>query len=137
MTAGLETVAAVEYLYARLTADPVIAAAGVFDAPAPDKTPSPWVQYTHVSGIDVMVVGTARVMQNQLWQVHAVCQGQSFRPAEDLSRRIDAQLHGGPLTAVADGQLLGSLRTDSIRMTRVAGGLQYRWLGGLYRLYVQ
>lgn len=104
---------------------------------APDKAAFPFVVYSYQSGSDVYGSGKARIMSQLTYQVKAVGQGAGYTPLAPIADRIDALLHG------AAGAIPGLAVLSCIREAPVAypelddNGIQYRHLGGLYRLQVR
>ncbi len=125
------------WLYERLTADPVIAAAGVYSEVPPEGTALPYVIFqTQFQGLDVPAVGAVRIWTEQLYTVKTIVEGGSYSPASDLANRIDAQLHGKS-GAAGGGRVVSCVREQTISFTTREHGVEYRHRGGTYRLQVQ
>lgn len=128
------------WLYSRLAGDATLAAAvggRIYSYVAPATAATPFVVFSAQSpGYDVMGVGTARVMLNSLYQVKVVVQDASFSTATTAAHRIDALLHGAT-GAPAGGRVLGCVREGPLAYAEVSDGIEYRHLGGLYRIWVQ
>lgn len=125
-----------EWLYSILHGDPALANLPVASYVAKAGMTLPRIQFNFQGGSDVGAVGAIRIMLTGLWQIKAIVQADSFAPAKPIADRIDTLLHGAA-GAVADGVILGCVREQPIAYVEVDNGLQYRHLGGLYRVYVQ
>lgn len=136
----IETTLVESWLYSRLSGDATLVSkvgTRIYAYVAPATADTPFVVFTAQSpGFDVMGVGTARVMLNCLYQVKVVVQDGSFNGAKDAADRIDALLHGATGTP-AGGQVLGCVREGPLAYAEVSDGIEYRHLGGLYRIWVQ
>lgn len=141
MTAGVELLAAREWLYARLAADTALTAvvgSRIYADVGPENATYPLVMVIELSpGNDLRVVGTARIWAAPLFLVKGVSQAASFGGnLKTIATRIDAVLHGasGPATS---GQVWACVREQPFSLAETApGGVQYRHLGGLYRVAV-
>jgi hypothetical protein len=103
---------------------------------APDNAPYPVVIYSYHSGSDVYGSGTARIMSHLVYQVKAVGEGASFSTLGPIADRIDELLHGA-LGGVTGLSVLSCIREAPVAYAEIENGIQYRHLGGLYRLQVR
>lgn len=137
---GVENTLVESWLYTTLSTDATLkgkVGARIYSYVAPARTLTPYVIFNAQSpGFDVMGVGTARVMLNCLYQVKVVVQDASFHGAKDAADRIDELLHGAAGTPTG-GQVLGCVREGPLAYAEVTDGIEYRHLGGLYRIWVQ
>lgn len=128
------------WLYGKLSGDATLTAkvgARIYSYVAPTTATTPYVVFSAQSpGFDVMGVGTARVMLNCLYQVKVVVQDASFNTAKDAADRIDELLHGATGTP-SGGEVLGCVREGPLAYAEISDGIEYRHLGGLYRIWVQ
>lgn len=125
-----------EWLYSLLHGDPELAGVPVAAYVAKQGTAYPRVQFNFQGGSDVVAVGAIRIMLTGLWQVKAIVQAESYASVIPLVDRIDALLHGKQ-GQVSDGVILGCKREQPIAYVEESDGLQYRHLGGLYRIEAQ
>lgn len=136
----IETTLVESWLHTRLSTDAILTSQvsdRIYAYLAPARAATPFVVFNAQSpGFDVMGVGTARVMLNCLYQVKVVVQDASFAPAKDAADRIDTLLHGATGTPPG-GQVLGCVREGPLAYAEVSDGIEYRHLGGLYRIWVQ
>lgn len=136
----IETTLIEAWIYNRLSTDATLTTAvgdHIYSYVAPATAATPYVVFNAQSpGLDVMGVGTARVMLNSLYQVKVVVQDASFNGATAAANRIDALLHGATGTPTG-GQVLGCVREGPLAYAEVSDGIEYRHLGGLYRIWVQ
>lgn len=142
MTAGLELLAARQWLYATLAADTLLAAvvAGrIYTEQAPEDATFPLVLLTELSpGDDLRVVGTGRIWADPLFLVRGVAQTASFGGTlVTIAGRIETALNGKAGTAT-NGRVWSCVRERpfSLAETVTPGGTQYRHLGGVYRVCV-
>lgn len=136
----IETTLVESFIYDKLSSDATLTAAvggRIYSYVAPARTATPYVVFNAQSpGFDVMGVGTARVMLNCLYQVKVVVQDASFSKATDAANRIDALLHGA-MGYPSGGEVLGCVREGPLAYAEVSDGIEYRHLGGLFRIWVQ
>lgn len=132
-----EILRADEWLYNRLHGDSTLAGmAAIVGYLAKDGTPFPRVTFNFQGGADASAIGAIRIMLSGLWQVKATVQSTSYAPAKPIADRIDALLHGAE-GSVGDGLILGCVREQPIAYVETDSGLQYRHIGGLYRIIIQ
>lgn len=103
---------------------------------APQDAAVPYVIYSYQRGHDVFGVGTARIMAHTAYQVKVVGQTKSFVALETIANRLDIVLQGAS-GSVVDGEILACVREQPISYVETDSGVQYRHLGGLYRIIVQ
>jgi hypothetical protein len=88
------------------------------------------------SNANVRVVGGTRIMLNALYVVKALCEGRSYASARSIAARADTLLHKARGSNTS-GYVLGCVREEPFKMIEVIEGTEYRWLGGIYRLWAQ
>jgi len=108
----------------------------IYDTLAPQGATMPYVVYQNQAGHDVRGVGPSRIMADVLYVVKAVCEGTSFTPVRAIADRIDTLLQGASGSNV-DGTVLACVRESPFSMIETTDGKQYRWRGGVYRLWAQ
>ena len=75
-------------------------------------------------------------MDNDLWLVKGVARATSSSAAEDIDKAANDLLHFGDLTITgADDMYLA--RESDVEYVETVGDVQYRHVGGLYRLMYQ
>lgn len=134
-----ELVAAEQWLTTVLTGDSTLSASvglRVYGHIVPEGTAYPYIWITNQAATDVMGVGPARILTNTLYAVRAVVQDTTFVNLNTLADRIDTVLHAASGT-VAAGTVMACVRVRPFVMVEPVGGVQYRHLGGIYRLLVQ
>jgi len=105
---------------------------------APQGTPFPYVLAGNLSAQDVSKVGAIRVMVECVYVVRGVIAGQVYSPAlAAIADRIDALIHRQSGAIAGGGSIVASYREQVFRLPEVTSGVQYRHLGGQYRLLVQ
>jgi len=103
---------------------------------APNKATFPLVIFQFQGGRDVAGVGAARIMTSGVWLVKSVDRETNFTNLKAIEARIDSLLHKAS-GSVADGQVLACVREEPFSLVEVIDGIQYRHLGGMYRVLVQ
>lgn len=110
---------------------------------APVGTPEPYVIASFQGSEDINGLGSglARIMSGILYQVAVYGPFSTLGALAPIAMRIDELLHGksGELLdgATVLGTVLSCVRQRPLTLPEVAGGRQYRRLGGVYRLQVQ
>jgi len=95
----------------------------------------PLVVYHLQDANDTNGVAGARILERELYTVKVVGRDTSYLPLKSIYARVDALLHrqGGK---TGDGDQVKCVRESSIKFVSVEDGLEYRHLGGLYRLWI-
>ncbi len=105
---------------------------------APQGTPFPYILAGNLSAIDVSAVGAIRVLVECVYVVRGVIAGQSYSAAlNQIADRIDALLHRQEGTIAGGGYIVASYREQLFRLPEAQNSIQYRHLGGQYRILVQ
>lgn len=128
-----------EWLYTVLSGDATITGlvgSRIYDGLAPQGAALPFVVFNFQGGVDLRGVGTVRVFNSGLYQVKAICQGESYAPAAAIADRIDELIHGNR-GSVSDGSVVDCVREQPLTLIEQQNGVQYRHVGGLYRIIVQ
>ena len=135
----IEVLRAYEWIQSTLSADATLAAlvgSRIYSEQAPQERVMPFVVFNLQGGTDLRAVGTVRVYNNSLYQVKGVTQGRDYATGKSIADRIDVLLHGAAGNT-SDGSILGCVREQPLVFAENDGGVEYRHVGGLYRLYVQ
>lgn len=131
-----EIITADEWLYATLSGDAtLIAAVGtrIYGHVAPNSATFPLIIFAPVDNpTDLMVVNAKRVWSDGTWQVKVVSETQSLAGLEAIADRIDTLLHRQSGSGV-----VACVRQGPLSYIEIVDGVQYRHLGGLYRIQVQ
>lgn len=152
--AGRELWIAEAWIYQVLAGDATLealvpgstAAETIWPGVAPTGTPEPYVILAFQGGADVRGLGnrTARIFSSFLYQVAAYGPYATLGRLAPIAKRIDELLDGKSGTILDDdpgatvlGSVLSCVRERPLTLPEVAGGKQYRRLGGVYRLQVQ
>lgn len=141
-TTASESLIADEWLVAILSADATISAAvgaRIYSEMAPEDAIFPCIIFSmRPTARDVMGVGPNRIMAHLVYSIQAVGQYESYSPLQAIADRIDVLLHGAKgNVASGAGSVLGCVRDGELRYPEVEDGVQYRHLGGLYRIMAQ
>lgn len=113
-----------------------VAPGGVHSDVAPPGTVGPWVTFGLQDARDVKVVNTARVLTDATYLVKAVGPGSSYAGLEEVADAIDTALSGAA-AVVAQGAIIWCERERPVRYRESDNGIEYRHLGGLYRIQVR
>jgi hypothetical protein len=141
---GDEQVQVLEWVYARLSTDEVLAdLAGVPVEGLPDRvhpdvapsgTPAPWLVYSAAEGVDAAYLGAhPRAMTTVPLNVRWITEGSDPGAGAAAARRIYALLQGNHNTPVSDGGLILTVRRSTVlNYPEDAGGIQYRHTGAVF-----
>lgn len=132
----IETSPAEAFIYATLNAAPPLAGGRIYQGIAPQGTSFPYVVYQFQGGADLDTQRVARVWADLVYLVKAVTTGSSFAAIRAIADAIDARLHGAS-GATADAAVDACVREQPFQLTEADGGVNYRHLGGVYRLKVR
>ena len=127
-----------KWLYTTLSTDATLAAivsTRVYDTLAVETATFPYVVFSFQGGSDVRTNGADRIMVSGLYQVKVVGKGGAFSSLTAAASRIDVLLNAKYGTNT-DGEVW-AVRTQPIKYLEVSEGVQYRHLGGLYRVWAQ
>jgi hypothetical protein len=127
----METISISAWLYETLAGNAVGVGDRVHEGAAPEGTTYPLIVFDLYSGSDTMGVGPARILVDSRWMIKAVDRSQSFTNLKTIVDAIDNLLHGA--TPYANG-VLGAVREQPVQFVEEIDGVQYRYLGGIYRI---
>lgn len=120
------------FIYDRL----VLAGLHPHSGTAPTGTTEPYVVIQVQSpGNDLYVVGAYRLWTDPLFLVKAVAQTESWGTLTATADAIDTALHD-QAGAVSGGTIFECVRERAFSMIENGGGVEYRHLGGFYRVRV-
>jgi len=125
------------WLYSRLSGDGVLASlvgSRIFGQIAPRDAEYPLVVFQFQGGHDVGGVNATRIMTQEVYLVKAAAKSSSFDTLKPIAARCDELLHGAR-GATTDGVILACVREQPIKLVEIEDGVQYRILGGIYRIY--
>lgn len=128
-----------QWLYETLSGDPTLSAlvgGRIYSYLAPPTAALPFVLFAHQAGRDVRIVGGRRVLVDMVYQVKAVGSGGSFQPLKSIADRLDALLQGAS-GSVVDGVVYMCVREQPLAYVEVEKGVEYRHLGGFWRIIAQ
>lgn len=130
-----EILTADNWIYDTLVADATIVAGvstRVYGHVAPIDSVFPYIVFKPAeTSIDLMVVNAKRVWSDGLWLVIVVGKTQTFSTLQTVADRIDTLLHRASGAGVQT-----SVRERPFSMVEIVDGVQYRHLGGVYRIQV-
>jgi hypothetical protein len=132
----IETYQAETWLYATLAASPALAGGRVYQGVAPQGAVFPYVVYQFQGGADLDTTSVARVWADLVYLVKAVTNASSFAAIQSVADAIDSRLHGARGTT-ATAAIDACVREQPFQLTETDEGVNYRHLGGVYRLKVR
>jgi hypothetical protein len=140
MSAGYELSAASKWLYTTLAADSALAAVvstRIYADLAPQAAAHPLVVFQFQGGVDFQAVGAIRIWSNLELLIRGIDQTTTYTAnLRTIAKRIDAVLHAASGSNV-DGVIIACTRLRPFQLTELTDGVQYRHLGGFYRLLAQ
>lgn len=134
-----ELITAERWLTSILTNDGTLAGyvgGRVYGHIVPSDASFPYIWFTHQASSDVQGVGPHRIMVSALYTVRAVAVATSFASLEAIANRIDGVLQAAS-GAVVGGIVLACVRERPFVLVEPSQGVQYRQLGGIYRIWAQ
>jgi hypothetical protein len=134
-----ESVVAEQWLVEKLRDDAAVAALvgqRIYSELAPQGAAMPYIVVQNQASVDVLGVGSQRILTELVFVVRAVGRGASYAGLAPIADAIDAALHLAS-GATANGTVLGCRREEPFRRPEVTSGVQYRHLGGIYRVWTQ
>lgn len=120
------------WLYLKLAGNLAGVANRVYSDVAPLNATFPCIVFQMQSALDGNNLNGSRILGNQLWLVKVIGQVTGDVALQTIANSIDSQIHKKTGTGV-----LSCVRESPFKMTEEVDGLQYRHLGGIYRIYVQ
>jgi len=129
-----ETTRAESWLYQALAAG--VPSLQAYSVVAPEGAAQPFIVFQQQATSDLMVVGAARVWASMLYLVKVVGQTTSFTALQPAADLVDAALHAAA-GQVGGGTILACTRERAFSLVEESNGLQWRHLGGVFRLLVQ
>jgi hypothetical protein len=94
----------------------------------------PYVTFLMQSSRDVVGHNGDRISTDNLYVVKGVTEGGSWDLGQPIAERIDFLLHRPTAVMQSGGGSLTCVREQIIEYPEVEEGLQYRHLGGIYRI---
>jgi len=125
------------WLYERLSGDAALAdlvGDRIFDGVGRPDAVYPFVVFQFQGGHDVAGVSAQRLMGQEVYLVKAVGRAASYADLKPVAKRIDELLHR-QRGVTADGTVWACVREQPFKNVYVENRIQYRQLGGLYRLF--
>jgi hypothetical protein len=132
----VETWPAEQFILAALSAAPAVAGGRIYQGIAPQGSAFPYVVYQFQGGADLDTLRVVRVWADLVYLVKAVTNASGFAPVRAIANEVDARLHGAS-GAATDGYVDACVREQPFQLTEADGGVNYRHLGGVYRLKVR
>ncbi len=137
MSAGIEPVEIIDpWLWKTLSTDPVIVslvAQRISNGAALGPSQTPFITWEMNSSVDRTNASGQTIFSNSLFVVKAVGQGGSYRPVLPIAKRINELLADKNVTT--ENGTLQCRRDRVIRYVELDDNVQYRHLGGIYRIY--
>lgn len=134
----IETIEIAEkWLYATLSADATLAglvADRISGTLSPELLELPYVTFLMQSSRDVSEVSGIRISTDNLYIVKAVGQTSTWDDLAPIASRIDYLIHRPGSVMIQGSGSLTCIREMVHQQAEVDEGLQYRHLGGIYRI---
>lgn len=127
--------AAVErWLYSKLNAVHASTGGRVFADLAPQGEPLPAIVFQRQAGADLPIFSGERIAEFT-YVVRVIAESTSTQALEAAATAIDAALEQA--SGSEGGVTIGCVRESPFSLTEVSDGVQYRHLGGTYRVRAQ
>ena len=97
----------------------------------------PYVVFVYLGGRDVRGHASNRIMHSGLWLVKATINKPSFADVKPVADAIDVALHAAAGSVAGGGTVLSSVREQPFSLVDMEDGVQYRSLGGQFRILTQ
>lgn len=134
----IETIDIIEpWLYATLSGDSELAGLvedRISGTLSPVLLATPYVTFLLQSPLDVMGIGGIRISTDNLYIVKGVAQTSTWDDLRPIAHRIETLLHRSGQVMTEEHGSLSCIRERTFQMAEEAGDLQYRHLGGIYRI---
>jgi hypothetical protein len=138
MSSGIEVVDVVDpWIFTTLKNDSVINAAvggRISNGAALGPQATPYITFDMTSARDITTHNGVIVHVDCIYQVKVIGQGGSYGPIAPTARRMHELLHIGSVTTPKGS--LSCLRERTVRYVELDDNVQYRHLGGYYRILV-
>ncbi len=137
MSTGVEPVEIIDpWLWKTLSTDPTIVslvAQRISNGAALGSSQTPFITWEMNSSVDRTNASGQTILSNSLFVVKAVGQGGSYLPVLPIAKRINELLADKDVTT--ENGTLQCRRDRVIRYVELDDNVQYRHLGGIYRIY--
>ena len=135
---GSEVILGYDWIQATLLAssDVTDITSDIYQDRAPASANYPFIVIQNQLTIDVMGVGTARIMTDSIYIVKSIAQSETYTPLIPLSEAIDSALHG-TTGSLSGGSVFACVREESFRFSETEDGDHFKHLGGTYKLQLQ
>lgn len=134
----IETVEIAEkWLYSVLSGDAALAGLvsdRISGTLSPELLDTPYVTFLMQASRDVSAVNGIRISTDNLYIVKGVAQTSTWDDLIPIANRIDALVHRTGGVVSFGGGSLTSTREMTFQQAEVDSGLQYRHLGGIFRI---
>lgn len=138
MSAGIEVVDIVDpWIFSTLKNDAAITAqvgSRISNGAALGPTATPYITFDMTSARDVTTHDGVIVHVDCIYQIKVIGQGGSYSPILTAAKRMHELLHVGSVTTPKGA--LSCLRERTVRYVELDDNVQYRHLGGYYRIRV-
>jgi hypothetical protein len=137
-----------DWIYDTLKADAALTALiggsstpRIYSDVVPQDATFPCVRFDYTAGRDVRggTLASTRIMVSGLYLIRGIAQQKGYGGTlATIADRIDANFRassGGP--AGSDGVVFSAVREEPFRMQENDNGVQWRHLGGIYRIHAQ
>lgn len=109
--------------------------ASIYHGVAPQNSAFPLLVFSKQSGTEVDRMG-GEAYRTTLWTIKAIARGTSSSTAEDIDKAVFDLLHFGTLT-ITGADTMFMARESDVEFVETSGDVQYRHVGGVYRVAYQ
>jgi len=109
----------------------------VYAYAAPQGVTYPFIVHGRQASTDFTLLGGTRLWSDLLYLVRAVGRVSSWSSLAPIADLIDARLHEKSGPVEGGGAVLSCIRVEPFTLVEVVAGVQYRQMGGVYRLLAQ
>lgn len=96
----------------------------------------PFLIYSEAAGVPLYSLGEGLLYDAFAYQVKAVVDGSSAKPAAVIRDAVEAVLSDGALS-IPDRNVVVVDKISNVRMTETIGGTRYNHRGGIYRIWTE
>lgn len=128
----MELVSVSEWIRSVLGSNKAGVADRVYNGVAPKSATYPMILFQYQDGEDVRGVGTVRIMGNGRWLLRVVGKESTSTTLETIWDTMH-----GCLNAKSGTGVLHCIKEEPFEMVEVIDGVQYRYLGAIYRIYAE
>jgi hypothetical protein len=140
MATVTETTGALGWIAAQIAADATITSlsgyGGLWENIAPPSAPAPYIIAQLMSSTDVKTENGHRILSSQLWTLKGVAPAASYAALQTIAIELDALFGDIRQAGNANVVVSASVREQEVNYSEMYGLIQWRHVGGIFRLEV-